>query len=55
MSIFGYEPLKYYDGRGGFECLGSGLDLEVGDIGFKSNFAFMDTESGIVIKRRVDR
>ena len=55
MSIFGYEPLKYYDGRGGFECLGSGLDLEVGDIGFKSNFAFMDTETGIVIKRRVDR
>lgn len=35
--------------------MGSGLDLEVGDIGFKSNFAHMDTDSGIVLKRRVDR
>ena len=29
--------------------------MEVGEIAFKSNFAFMDTETRIVKKRRVDR
>ena len=55
MSIFGYDPLKLYDGRGSFESMGAGLDMKVGDIAFKSNFAFMETESGIVKLRRVDR
>lgn len=55
MSIFGYDPLKLYDGRGSFESMGAGLDMNVGDIAFKSNFAFMDVESGIVSLRRVDR
>ena len=55
MSIFGYDPLKLYDGRGSFESMGAGLDMKVGDIAFKSNFAFMDIDSGIVKERRVDR
>lgn len=55
MSIFGYNPLKLYQGRGVFEALGSGQEIRVGDIAFKSNFAFMDLESGVVKKRRVDR
>jgi 2,3-bisphosphoglycerate-independent phosphoglycerate mutase len=24
MSIFGYDPMKLYDGRGSFEAMGSG-------------------------------
>ena len=44
-----------FSGRGCFEALGSGIEMQVGEIAFKSNFAFMDTETRIVKKRRVDR
>jgi 2,3-diphosphopglycerate-independent phosphoglycerate mutase len=55
MSLFGYDPLKIYDGRGMLESMGSGLVTKVGDIAFKSNFAFMNTETRILERRRVDR
>jgi len=55
MSLFGYDPLKIYDGRGMLESMGSGLITKVGDIAFKSNFAYMDIDSRIVERRRVDR
>lgn len=55
MSIFGYDPLKLYDGRGSFESMGAGLDMNVGDVAFKCNFAFKDMDSNIVLHRRVDR
>ena len=55
MSIFGYDPLKNYEGRGVFEAMGSGLEVKPGDIAFKSNFAYMNLETGIVERRRVDR
>ncbi|KAM3145987.1 hypothetical protein pb186bvf_001965 [Paramecium bursaria] len=53
MSIFGYDPFKYYRGRGAFETMGSGIEMNVGDIAFKCNFAHID--NGIVKLRRVDR
>jgi 2,3-bisphosphoglycerate-independent phosphoglycerate mutase len=53
MSIFGYDPFQFYRGRGAFETMGSGIDMNVGDIAFKCNFAYM--ENGIVKLRRVDR
>ncbi|KAI7847527.1 phosphonopyruvate decarboxylase-like protein [Circinella umbellata] len=55
MSILGYNPRKYYRGRGAFETMGAGLEMIPGDIAFKSNFAYLDRESGIVISRRADR
>ena len=55
MSLFGYNPMKLYEGRGVFEALGAGQEIKVGDIAFKSNFAFINTESKIVERRRVDR
>mmetsp|Transcript_6811 Transcript_6811/g.11479 ORF Transcript_6811/g.11479 Transcript_6811/m.11479 type:complete len:265 (-) Transcript_6811:372-1166(-) len=56
MSLFGYDPLKIYNGRGAFEAMGSGLEMEPEyDIAFKSNFAFLNRETDIVEKRRVDR
>eukprot|EP00736_Rhodelphis_marinus_P010025 Rmarinus@m.3414 len=55
LSIFGYPPRKYYRGRGAFETMGAGLDMDVGDIAFKSNFATIDLASNIVLKRRADR
>ena len=47
--------MKLYEGRGVFEALGAGMDIRAGEIAFKSNFAFMNEETKIVEKRRVDR
>jgi 2,3-diphosphopglycerate-independent phosphoglycerate mutase len=55
MSLFGYDPLKIYDGRGMLEALGSGMTAGPTDIAFKSNFAYMNIETKIVERRRVDR
>ena len=46
---------RYYRGRGAFESLGSGLEMDDGDVGFKCNFAFVHPSTGIVEKRRADR
>jgi len=35
--------------------MGSGLSMAVGEIAFKSNFAYMDLKTGVVERRRVDR
>ena len=56
MSLFGYNPLDIYNGRGAFEAMGSGLEMEPDyDIAFKSNFAYLNLETNIVEKRRCDR
>lgn len=55
MNIFGYNPFEEYKGRGAFETIGSGLPMSGNEIGFKCNFAYMEPESRIVKKRRVDR
>jgi 2,3-diphosphopglycerate-independent phosphoglycerate mutase len=55
MSIFGYDPLRNYQGRGSFESLGAGIEMTYDDIAFKCNFATMDPSTGVVTKRRVDR
>ena len=35
--------------------MGSDIPMEQNEIGFKCNFAYMNQETGIVEKRRVDR
>jgi hypothetical protein len=35
--------------------MGAGLDMDVGDIAFKCNFACLNRSSGIVESRRADR
>ena len=35
--------------------MGAGIDMKAGDIAFKSNFATLNTVSGIVERRRADR
>lgn len=55
LSILGYDPRIYYRGRGAFESMGAGLAMSPGDIAFKSNFATMDENTGIVTSRRADR
>ncbi|MFH1783804.1 MAG: cofactor-independent phosphoglycerate mutase [bacterium] len=37
LNILGYDPRKYYTGRGPFEALNMGVDLTQGDIAFRCN------------------
>ncbi|KAJ4787065.1 hypothetical protein LUZ62_038311 [Rhynchospora pubera] len=55
LSLLGYDPRVYYRGRGAFESMGAGLAMSPGDIAFKSNFATLDENTGIVVSRRADR
>ena len=55
MSMFGYDPAVYYRGRGAFESIGAGLDMDPGDIAFKSNFSVVNEETNVVTHRRCDR
>ncbi len=54
LSYLGYDPNRYYAGRGPFEALGTGLSLEAGDIAFRANFATVDGR-GIIVDRRAGR
>lgn len=56
LNLFGFPPSLWYRGRGAFESLGAGMAMIPGkDIAFKSNFATIDDETGIVLQRRCDR
>lgn len=55
LSILGYDPRKYYQGRGAFEAIGTGLHMNKGDIAFKCVFATFDQNTGIVLQRRPGR
>ena len=56
MSLLGYEPEKYYTGRGPLEALGAGLTIREGyEIAFRGNFATIDEKSLRIIDRRVGR
>ncbi len=54
LSIFGLDPHKYYRGRGAFEALGAGAELEDGDVAFRGNFATVNNDL-IVTDRRAGR
>ncbi len=50
LAILGYDPYKYYTGRGPFEAIGIGMEVKGGDIAFRCNFATSTPE--LVIKDR---
>lgn len=54
LAILGYDPYKYYTGRGPFEAIGAGLEVKPGDVAFRMNFATID-RNGIVVDRRAGR
>ena len=56
LSLLGYEPERYYTGRGPLEALGAGLDLREGyEVAFRGNFATIDEATRRIIDRRVGR
>ena len=54
LSLLGYDPVRFYSGRGPFEAMGLGLRLSGGDLAFRANFATADS-NGIVKDRRAGR
>ena len=55
LSLLGYDPRRCYRGRGAFESMGAGLDMDAGDVAFKCNFAVVDDATRLVTSRRADR
>ena len=54
ISILGYDPVRFYTGRGPLEAFGAGLDMREGDLALRCNFATVDSNKRIV-DRRVGR
>lgn len=54
MALFGYEPVKFSIGRGVLEALGTGFDLQNGDVAARGNFCTVD-DKGVVTDRRAGR
>jgi len=54
LAILGYDPYQYYPGRGPFEALGIGMQVQPGDLAFRCNFSTVD-ESMVVRDRRAGR
>lgn len=50
MLLFGYT-IDDYPGRGPIEAFGEGLEMQPGDIAFRSNFATLDDEMNVVDRR----
>ncbi len=57
IALFGYDPYKYYPGRGPLEAAGIGVSLEPGDVALRCNIATVREEDGklIVVDRRAGR
>lgn len=54
LAILGGDPYREYPGRGPFEALGAGIELEAGDVAFRANFATIN-DKWEVLDRRAGR
>lgn len=55
LALLGYDPYKFYTGRGPIEAAGVGIDLKPGDIAFRANFATVVGNGSVFDKVVVDR
>jgi 2,3-bisphosphoglycerate-independent phosphoglycerate mutase len=53
LSILGYDPYKYYSGRGPLEAFGAGIKIDEGDLCLRTNFATVKGKD--ILDRRVGR
>ena len=51
LALFGYDPLKYFIGRGALEAQGIEVDLREGDISARGNFCTVDPQGRLVDRR----
>src|SRR5437870_2343105 len=53
LALLGYDPAKYYTGRGALEAMGAGIELRPGDAAFRCKFATNNGEkaANIVLTR----
>jgi len=54
LALFGYDPNKFYLGRGPYEAAGLGMKLKPGDVALRGNFATVD-KNLVVLDRRAKR
>jgi len=47
LALLGYDPYRYYSGRGPIEAAGVGIDVKPGDVAFRANFATVEGEGVI--------
>ncbi|MEM1578110.1 MAG: 2,3-bisphosphoglycerate-independent phosphoglycerate mutase [Archaeoglobaceae archaeon] len=55
LALLGYDPYRYYTGRGPIEAMGVGIDLQPGDVAFRANFATVSGSGEIFEKEVIDR
>ena len=51
LAILGYDPYRVYTGRGPFEAIGVGMDVQPGDVALRCNFATVDDDLEILDRR----
>jgi 2,3-bisphosphoglycerate-independent phosphoglycerate mutase len=51
LALLGYDPYKYYSGRGPFEAYGLDMEVKPGDVALRCNFGTVDEEFRIVDRR----
>ena len=51
LALLGYDPYRVYTGRGPFEAIGVGLDIQPGDVALRCNFATVDDDLEIIDRR----
>ena len=54
LALLGYDPYKYYTGRGPYECAGIDMDVRGGDVCFRCNFSTVNADM-VVLDRRAGR
>ncbi len=55
LSLLGYDPVRYYTGRGPLEALGAGIPFREGWLALRANFATVDPRTLRIIDRRTGR
>lgn len=51
LAILGYDPRVYYFGRGPFEAVGIGMDVDPGDIALRVNLGTVEKNFNIIDRR----